>query len=874
MGLTKQYLRYVPAGKFNIISSPGCNVQYVKIDNKAGRFVATGAAEDVAVWDSRVAEKKLTVEGDKHEATRICACRATHQLAVGYRDGSVVVYDSRSGQSESTFAGHRSAVSCLAFDRAGHRLATGSKDTDVAVWDVVGEQGLCRLSGHKGPITQVAFVDAGDVVVSSSTDTFIKLWQVSSGHCFKTLVSHVTEVWSFCLMSNEYLVSGTNDNELRVWRLTEAGAECEPVACEKVGSVIRQGLGRVVSMCVDDSARVLCCHGNEKRLELFYFHTAEEAAERYRKKVKKLKKKCSEPSAIEALSPNSLQFCVSRLVSVKTEAKVKSVDVCFAKDRVKIVAALNDNSLAFYRLAVERKEYARVNLITGAGHRSDAKSVIFGEDGNIASGSATGIKVWNRNFSCIRTIDSNHVLTICFATGDRYILAGTVEGLLCIVDTTSGELVESVEAHEKELWKVALLPNKRGCITCSSDCTVKMWDFDLLTNRQPAVLSVLHVKTLQLPEPVLDIRVTADSNLIAASLLDSTVQIFFADSLKFFLNLHGHRLPVTCLDTSYDSTLIATGGADCCVKIWGLDYGDCHKSILAHKMAVSGLRFVPKTHYFFTCGKDGVLHQWDADNFERILTLRGHFGEAWDLAVSADGCSVVSCGQDRVMRVFEKSFEPLVLEDEREAERQEEEEETLATGDASVLRGRNAMMLASKKTVNAEKGAELLLECLDTIKEYKEALKQSKSTTLPPIMMAFNATTTDEYVMAILRKIRCSDMEEILSLLPFASVNQLIEQLIPLLKRSREVEVINRVLVFLVRAHHKPIVSSRNLFLTMKQLQSLSMKRVTEARDLVGCNLHGLLYVQRERELLSGITLFQDSLSLHRKKRKIAHKFL
>lgn len=31
-----------------------------------------------------------------------------------------------------------------------------------------------------------------------------------------------------------------------------------------------------------------------------------------------------------------------------------------------------------------------------------------------------------------------------------------------------------------------------------------------------------------------------------------------------------------------DSALIATGSADRNVKIWGLDFGDCHRSMFAH----------------------------------------------------------------------------------------------------------------------------------------------------------------------------------------------------------------------------------------------------------------------------------------------------
>lgn len=54
------------------------------------------------------------------------------------------------------------------------------------------------------------------------------------------------------------------------------------------------------------------------------------------------------------------------------------------------------------------------------------------------------------------------------------------------------------------------------------------------------------------------------------------------DSHKFFISLYGHKLPVLCMDISSDGDLIVTGSADKDLKIWGLDFGDCHKSIFAH----------------------------------------------------------------------------------------------------------------------------------------------------------------------------------------------------------------------------------------------------------------------------------------------------
>lgn len=37
--------------------------------------------------------------------------------------------------------------------------------------------------------------------------------------------------------------------------------------------------------------------------------------------------------------------------------------------------------------------------------------------------------------------------------------------------------------------------------------------------------------------------------------------------------------------------------------------------------SVMFLQFVPKTHLFFTAGKDRKIKQWDADKFEHIQTL-------------------------------------------------------------------------------------------------------------------------------------------------------------------------------------------------------------------------------------------------------------
>jgi U3 small nucleolar RNA-associated protein 12 len=43
-------------------------------------------------------------------------------------------------------------------------------------------------------------------------------------------------------------------------------------------------------------------------------------------------------------------------------------------------------------------------------------------------------------------------------------------------------------------------------------------------------------------DDVLSVRSSPDGKLLAVSLLDSTVKVFYQDTLKFFLSLYGHKV--------------------------------------------------------------------------------------------------------------------------------------------------------------------------------------------------------------------------------------------------------------------------------------------------------------------------------------------
>ncbi|KAM6934996.1 WD repeat-containing protein 3 [Xenentodon cancila] len=928
MGLTKQYLRYAASAVFGVIGSQKANITYVTLrGGERGRYVAVAACEHVFIWDVRKAEKVLILQGQKHEVSFLCASPDGVHIAVGYEDGAVRIFSLLNGENNVSFNGHKSAVSVMKYDALGARLVTGSKDTDVIVWDIINECGLYRLKGHKDVITQALFLKGKNLLITSSKDSFVKWWDLDTQHCFKTMVGHRSEVWGLVLLNQENrLLTGSADSELRAWDiryLEEKKAEGEPkekrgktpggdadeddeegedespqeriLSCKKAGSVLREARDRVVSLTADARARIIACHGNDSILELFTVLSEEEVQIKMSKKLKKAKKKAAkaqEHAGQEREEPvveRMLKDEIIRLTNIKASAKIRSLDcLSCAGGELKVALLLQNNTIETYSLRTSDKTPTanKTARLTLGGHRTDVRTLAFSSD-NLAVLSASGdtVKVWNRStLQVIRTMACEYALCSLFVPGDRQIILGTKSGKLQIFELASGSLLETLDAHDGALWSLCLAPDQRGIVTGGADKTVKFWEFELIKDQGTGQkrLTMKHTRTLQLEEDVLCVKFSPDRRLLAVSLLDCTVKIFYTDTLKFFLSLYGHKLPVLCLDISHDCTLIATGSADRNVKVWGLDFGDCHRSMFAHDDSVMFLQFVPKTHLFFTAGKDRKIKQWDADKFEHIQTLEGHHREVWCLAISPNGDHLVSSSHDKSLRLWERTREPVILEEEREMEREAEFEESMAKGDTPVVPGETEgeTAPAGKKTIETVKAAERIMEALELyreegrkMEEHKYACERADKELPPPkpnpILVAFGNISPSRYVLDVIKKVRSSELEVSLLVLPFPYVPELLKLFSGYIQQGLDVELVCRCLFFLLKIHFGQITSNQMLLSVIDELRTNTLSKVCQIRDVMGFNSAALQFLQREIESKEDVMFFAEATGqLKEKKRR------
>jgi U3 small nucleolar RNA-associated protein 12 len=421
------------------------------------------------------------------------------------------------------------------------------------------------------------------------------------------------------------------------------------------------------------------------------------------------------------------------------------------------------------------------------------------------------------------------------------------------------------------VWGLILRPDNRGLMSVSADRFVKFWDFTV-TSQSRIGLSLS--RQLEMSHDALcgtySNTKSRDKLMLAVGLLDNTIKVFYDDSLKFFLSLYGHKLPVLAVDISYDGRLLISGSADKTIKIWGLDFGDCHRSLLGHDDSITSLRFQDTTHYFFSASKDSTVRYWDADRFEQIQVLPGHLhgSSVWSLAVSADGAFTVSSGQDRTMRIWRRGEDLVFIEEEREREREVEDltngTQNIGLSMKHVVGGGagNELSVVGATDLNTLRGSERLSEAIDLveteladIQAYAEKIavagKRQKLDTRVPSKLLLGMHPL-KYMLRCLRDIPVSDLEHSLLLLSFNDVGRFVRILLAMVQCGLDVELCTRSCVFLIQCHRSQIGGTFSLLSEIEALQRVIRESINGYQSILGSNLAGLRYVRRLLEADSG----------------------
>lgn len=851
---------------------------------------AVGYADgSIRIWDALSGQVVVSFNGHRSAVTHIRFDREGSRLASGSKDTDIIMWNLLSETAEFRLRGHKDQITGLNFLRTRSSFAgRQSPHTDEGV----------GLSETEDDVEE-------RYLLSTSKDALIKIWDLQSPHCIETHVAQTSgECWALGVSPDgESCITAGNEGELRIWRLdleTLADFSHNVQDGKKAGDVLnsqgvvyRHGKDRTIGIFYHPKQDYVAVHGSEKAVEIWRMRSAEEVQRSLARKRRRRREKAKESG--ESLPPDAeyeaekagITDVFVSYVIVRTGGKVRSADWPTkgrSSKNLQLLVATTNNQLELYGVtspnskqkstSKEAPEYNRSLALDIPGHRADVRTLALSSDDRmLASASAGALKVWNlRTQSCLRTLDCGQALCSAFLPGDRIVLLGTKTGDLELYDISTSTLIESFKAHDGAIWTLAVAPDGKSVVTGSADKHAKFWRFDIVdeeipgTRRTTQRLKLTQTRQLKVADDILSLCFSPDHRLIALSTLDNTVKVFFTDSLKLFLTLYGHKLPVLNISISIDNKLIATCSADKNVRIWGLDFGDCHRAFFAHQDSVMAVSFIPhpieqdEKHILFSTSKDGVVKSWDGDKFEQIQRLEGHKGEVWAMAVSRTGETVVTAGHDKSIRLWEVGDDLIFLEEEREKELEEMYESTLAQNldrDAQDEdRQGEEVAAASKQTISTLTHGEKIMEALEiAIPDLQEMTNyQSEKSRNPklappqrnPMFLALGNISAEQHVLTTLVRIPAPALNDALLVIPFATLPALFTFLAIFMRRHMRPELAWRVTYFLLQAHMQQIVASRQLRPVLSEILEGYEAWQDEERDILGFNLAGLGIIGRD----------------------------
>jgi WD40 repeat protein len=137
--------------------------------------------------------------------------------AIGLKDNDIIIIDLNSFSKIKTLVRHQNEVSALAFSPDGKTLTSGSMDSTIIFWDTKTWKHTKTVRGHSEQINSLCFSPDKRYLFSGGWDNQIMAYDLKtfSGDIFRTHINVISSL----LCIKDYLISGSYDKTIKVWKL-------------------------------------------------------------------------------------------------------------------------------------------------------------------------------------------------------------------------------------------------------------------------------------------------------------------------------------------------------------------------------------------------------------------------------------------------------------------------------------------------------------------------------------------------------------------------------------------------------------------------------------------------------------------------------
>jgi len=276
--------------------------------------------------------------------------------------------------------------------------------------------------------------------------------------------------------------------------------------------------------------------------------------------------------------------------------------------------------------------------------RSGNGLAVSPDGSSLAVAGDDGTRLWDlrgRTLGAVLRGHTDFVLATAFSSdGSRIATAGR-DNTARVWDAVNHQVVFTLIGHKGPVNAVAFSRDGQTLITGSEDAQALLW-----------AVGGAKVATAHPAAPIRSASLHGDR--LATSAEDGRVTLWdTTDLARPPTTFDAHPSGVWAVVFSPDGSMLATGGSDDLVRLWGAVDHRLLATLRGHAESVKALAFSPDGAVLASAGDDHTVKLWDVARHQMICTLSGHENAVFGLAFNADGTVLATGSQDNTVRLWD-----------------------------------------------------------------------------------------------------------------------------------------------------------------------------------------------------------------------------
>ena len=214
-----------------------------------------------------------------------------------------------------------------------------------------------------------------------------------------------------------------------------------------------------------------------------------------------------------------------------------------------------------------------------------------------------------------------------------------------------------LHGHHHYIYALAFSPKGNILVSGSYDEAVILWD---VRSRQKLRTLPAH------SDPVGGVDFVRDGTLIVSCAGDGLIRIWDTGTGQCLRTLvHEDNAPVVSVRFSPNGKFVLAWTLDACIRLWNYVEGRCVKTYQGHensKFSLGGAfgvyggedEMTAKRAFVVSGSETGRLFWWDVVSKEVLGKVEAHEGVCLGVDTREEGRRLVSCGIDKMVRVWER----------------------------------------------------------------------------------------------------------------------------------------------------------------------------------------------------------------------------